>query len=592
MAPPTALYLSTPPETSEYMVGNLPDSPHTICFSDETSITSSLPSPHMRDLLAAPETSVDFINFPRTSAKKYDLHRSPSLPPTILDSQDVDEEVIRGDAGGALWDVLQWSANDLPDQMVLSESRANLAFVSAFDIFQRPHFLPSSAEMIRSYFDKNTCGIMSVKDGPTENPWRMELWPMAQDSPALLHAISAMTAFHMSLEYPNMKGEGREHQRKSLRFLNQGFSHTNIQDDAALATTLVLAFAEAFDSPETSGTVHLRGGRGLIYKVLERLEWLSGNQIFMRRFKFLYNVWVYLDVLARLTSDVDNDVQSPIFHGPFESSPEVDPLLGCADTLFPLIRRAASIGHRVRRCKRNTVNIVSEAAELQKQLEDWQPHSQFDYEPIQDSSSNVSHCMQTAEAYRTATLLHLHQAVPELPSPNSHYLAEKVIMLLASIPASSRSCITHIYPLLAAGCEASGDEEREWVRKRWVSMEHRLRLGNVQKALQVTREVWDRRDKFISQQGVSSENHRPPSRHNLQHNSPPTELSPSSSQDTLEWEHSPSYARQRSPGSSFSDCGTKWLGPDALRDGELEYELSVRGRLHWARVMADWNWEG
>lgn len=219
------------------------------------------------------------------------------------------------------------------------------------DIFRRPSLGHDSPEALASYFDRYTCGIMSVKDGPTENPWRTLIWRLSKESPALHHAVSSMTAFHMAKKQPDLRLEGVDHARKSLRFLAQGLSHSNIMHDAALATTLVLTFSEAFDNNISSGRGHLRGAKVLLDVAIKSR--MSRNSLEQQRLLFLYNVWIYLDVLARLSAneeDADDHHQPhvpwsyPQMHmSRFSDCNQIDPLLGCAVTLFPIIGQVAEL---------------------------------------------------------------------------------------------------------------------------------------------------------------------------------------------------------------------------------------------------------
>jgi hypothetical protein len=88
-------------------------------------------------------------------------------------------------------------------------------------IYQQPEVQAGSPEILMLQFDKQTCGILSVKDGPTENPWRTLIWPLTT---------------------------GIEKMRT----------------DTALATTLVLAFSESWDQHISTGIEHLRGARILV----------------------------------------------------------------------------------------------------------------------------------------------------------------------------------------------------------------------------------------------------------------------------------------------------------------------------------------
>ncbi|KAA8904973.1 fungal-specific transcription factor domain-containing protein [Sphaerosporella brunnea] len=503
-------------------------------------------------------------------------------------AEDEIEEVIRGGTGQGLIasPALSMASTSSSD----SSSSNGEHFISMHEIFRRPKLTVDSPEILLSYFDKNTCGIMSVKDGPTENPWRTLIWPLAYDSQALYHAISSMTAFHMSRERPELRVEGMEHMRKSIRFLAQGLSHGNIRQDAALATTLVLAFSEAFDRHISTGIEHLRGARVLLNQQLIRITPPSIQTAGFQRLKFLFNVWVYLDVLARLTSDEEENagMDPRNTYAPLMESSEIDPLLGCAATLFPLIGEAACLVQRVRRSAKNSVGIIASAMDLKVQLESWQVREY--YEPIEDPTSDVTHCITTAEAYRWATLLYLHQAVPELPSPSAHELADKVMRLIASIPPASRCCIIHIYPLLAAGCEAVGHEERNWVKERWEGMSSRMWIGNIDKAWEVVKEVWYRRDVFRATHSVS------------RYRSPPYDELNDVDIWNKEFEQGPPVVA--SPKRMF-DFGTTRPPPhlqttqrggasDVLqehRKGGYEYEVSIKGNLHWLGVMKDWRWE-
>ena len=71
--------------------------------------------------------------------------------------------------------------------------------------------------MLTFRFEKLTCGILSIMDGPHENPWRNLIWPLTSQSPALYHAITAMTAFHSATDVPQLKIVGHEHKAASMR---------------------------------------------------------------------------------------------------------------------------------------------------------------------------------------------------------------------------------------------------------------------------------------------------------------------------------------------------------------------------------------
>ena len=148
------------------------------------------------------------------------------------------EEMIREPqmSDADMWMAMRGSSNSRSSTSSPSATRSD-----PFNkIYRQPEVQAGSPEMLMLRFDKQTCGILSVKDGPTENPWRTLIWPLARDSPALYHAIASMTAFHTSKEKPALRVDGMEHMRRSIRSLATGIE--KMRTDTALATTLVLAF--------------------------------------------------------------------------------------------------------------------------------------------------------------------------------------------------------------------------------------------------------------------------------------------------------------------------------------------------------------
>ncbi|KAH6665179.1 fungal-specific transcription factor domain-containing protein [Halenospora varia] len=472
-------------------------------------------------------------------------------------------------------------------------------------IYRQPEVQAGSPEMLMLRFDKQTCGILSVKDGPTENPWRTLVWPLARDSPALYHAIASMTAFHTSKERPALRVDGMEHMRRSIRALATGIE--KMRTDTALATTLVLAFSESWDQHISTGIEHLRGAKILVNQALiqHQKRNLSGDDL--ARLRFLCNTWVYMDVIARLTS-VDDDESNDLDHviplnmPSFSNNAEVDPLMGCASTLFPLIGRAANLCRKVRRMETNSPGIVSQATHLREAIEQWCPPPGATFERPEDPTSEIQHALQTAEAYRYATLLYLHQAVPEIPSLTSAQLAKKVLVYLATVPLSSRLVIVQIYPLLAAGCEAYETEDRQWVEERWHSMASRMWIGNIDRCWEVMQEVWSRRDAAETAKNQKEKQRRPGISGGMIH----SESSKRKFEEELAMDDMFSFSellnssslggssipkRQRhSMGGSVSGSTRRREEP-TTEEMDMDPEYTVRGSMHWVGVMKDWEWE-
>lgn len=452
-----------------------------------------------------------------------------------------------------------------------SPSRTEALMASS--IPSEPDLGAASPEMLVLRFNRNTCGILSIKDGMHENPWRTLIWPLAKDTPALRHAIFSMAAFHSSKEHPALRVHGVDHMRKSIAYMVQNIE--SMRTDAALATSLALAFADTWDQHTRSCIQHLRGAKALVSQVLDLAVQGKVHGADLERVRFLYNTWLYMDVIARLTSRdgcEGPEMDLSIFQLPGDVVHEIDPLMGCAATLFPLINQVAGLVQRVRKSDSNSISLVSQAIELKRLVEQWEPPRWF--EPPEDPTSEVQHSIQTAHAYRWATLLYLHQAVPEMPSEPTSELAKRVLILLATVPPSSRTTIIQMFPLIVAGCEAEQEEDRDWVLNRWMAIQSRLMLGGIDRCLEVVREVWTRRDAYK----VEQERKHKRSRSNTVYDSSET------------WGKGWGREERAVPSTTSRQAPRRGSAVSGLEN--IEHEKTVRGRLHWVNVMEKWGWEG
>ena len=440
--------------------------------------------------------------------------------------------------------------------------------------------------LLHQLFDEQTCGILSIKDGPGENPWRTLIWPMAFSEPALYYAILSMTACHAGKHDSSLRVTGSVMQGLSMKLLRERLFL--MRTDTAVATTLVLAFSESWLSHIHTGIMHLRGAREFILQGLEQQESTSMDPEDVARIRFLRSTWVYMDIIARLTAidgedpeDLDS-IAMPVY-GPDVMVHDIDPLMGCATTLFPFIGAVANLVRQVRRTPSNSRKMVSRAAGLKYVITKWKAPATF--QPPQDESLEIDHSRHTAEAYRWATLLYLCQAVPMICSEEPAVLAGRALDHLAAVPISSRSVIIHIFPLLAAGCEAVSADDRSFVEERWAAMMTRMCIGNIDRCWDVVKEVWHRRDAFASE-------YLSPADGELTAYQEDTQIEDLSvhaiAQISLE-------NRQRAPSGSSNPMAT-FASPLGLRkpaepNVEIDPEMTVRGSLHWVSVMTERNWE-
>jgi hypothetical protein len=518
-----------------------------------------------------------------------------STPPAQTDD-DIEELVRNNNAGPEAWIMrlgspAPWSSSsrspDSPELQIPAQMQLS----------------PISSESLTRRYDRDTCGVLSVKDGPTENPWRTLVWPLARDCPALYHAIASMTSFHQSKDTPTMRIQGIYHMKTAVQALAAGLE--NMRFDAAISTTLVLAFAESWDQHISTGINHIKGAKILINQALMQHRHTPKYGEEWARLKFLCNTWIYMDVIARLTSADDDEtydvdaIQESIY-ATGDTDMTLDPLMGCAHTLFPIIGRVANLVRKVRRTDSNGPTIISQAIQLKSQLEEWTAPS-FIEDP-EDETTSPHDTVKTAVAYQYATLLYLYQAVPEIPSQSPSALAKKVLCELATVKPRSRPIIVHIYPLMAAGCEATNQEDREWVKERWGTMLSRMKLGIIERCLEVTKEVWNRRDAHAAERMMMQKNSM---RNDSFTSDAPMKREFDAYIENFEADGElcclDAGPKRRALGStssykvpsssSVTDETTRWEPTPTTNTEWLDPETTVKGRLHWLGVMRDWDWE-
>ncbi|KKK13888.1 hypothetical protein ARAM_004226 [Aspergillus rambellii] len=524
-------------------------------------ITPPDQSPWLSDLLFSSTTNHEHAAFIGTMPETPHGNKIFSFEALLEGDDDEIEEITRlpdRAIGAEIFDFSEISMSPHTEQTNVAPS-----------LSREPVFSAESPEMLVLHFDRSTCGILSVKDGIHENPWRTLVWPLAKDTPALHHAIFALAAFHSSKENPSLRVHGVNHMRQSITCMVQDIQ--SMRADSALATSLALAFADTWDQHTRTCIQHLRGAKALVSQVVE--FGLQGG-VFggdLSRVRFLYNTWQYMDVIARLTSREENgewEFDAPFLQLPDNTVHEIDPLMGCATTLFPLINQVARLIQRVRQTESNSISLISQAIELKRLVEQWEPSDLF--EPPEDPTSEVQHSIQTAHAYRWATLLYLHQAVPEMPSEPASLLAKRVLILLATVPPSSRTTIIQMFPLLVAGCETDQEEDRNWVLIRWSAIQSRLMLGSIDRCIEVVREVWARRD------ANEVEKQRRQQLRGVSCSGNPIAEALGNDRVFYSSRGTVASSRQRSAVSSLEN---------------IEFDRTVRGRLHWVYVMQEWGWE-
>lgn len=198
--------------------------------------------------------------------------------------------------------------------------------------------------------------------------------------------------------------------------------------------------------------------------------------------------------MSPASSPVPTDPRSP--DGGYNLHNQIDSLLGCAEDLFPLIAKMSSVSNRLSEkiITQDDISAVSDAIKARDDLLAWQPPETYTLLPSSDEHCSLDDVIRTAEVYRLTALLHLYHAFPPLGGINISTLADQILNGLLLIPRDSGSLCIHIWPLMAAGCEHTDPIKRFLVCQRFEDIRERLKVANVDKAIELLVEVWARKD--------------------------------------------------------------------------------------------------
>lgn len=490
--------------------------------------------------------------------------QGPTTPPDqsveLVVSSDLrhpDEGFISKDPSSRKYQQSAQCAGDYYSGLTVSRNKRQTLREGPF-LDRLPRYIPNrsnSTEILLLRFREQICPLLSITDGPS-NLWQTLVLPLVRDSQSLRESICAVTALHLSTEN-SLRLHG-------IKLMGQTFTTLNceLQGQTAslttLATILILAFWTRWDEGLNMGKVHIMGAMAFLLAVLSRYRKavLGLSPSSHSLFAFLYDTCSRMDSLSRLVrsaivTDQYGTLSLPAFdyvnqeHSVpgLDEEPQIDPWMGYARNLYPLIRRAADLCYQVRTTNSNSIAIIIEAVSLKREIEAWSPEKNILLR-ANDSLMNLEHRKHTAEAYRYATILYLHQVVPTIRGTSIKELLRAIFFHLSSVPSDSRVTVVQIYPLFVAGCEASSDEERRWAKERWMAMVTRINVKNVYKCWEITQEVWRRRDTYRQIRSESSLSH------------------------------------QEQPGFDMRDMAE-----------DIDPESTVRERLRWASVMKDRDWE-
>jgi Fungal specific transcription factor domain len=410
-----------------------------------------------------------------------------------------------------------------------------------------------SPEVLFSRFREQICPMLSIT-GSQNDKWQTWILPRMQSSESLPHTISAITALQVStlVADDQLRNHGTASIIHSFRTLSIELSRPKFEV-SALTTILLLASWARWNGGFGRGKTHLKGAFAILRAIgsqRRNIEW-KPSAADVHTFLFLASTFLHMDALSDLVQSTISE-ENPRTLTKFRVLTGGFPLIWenrlwilhldrwSFGSLIPaeLIYAAADLCYEVRMATIITSDIITKAEALKREVERYPPGTSV----LSSATKHLSpldkqYVVHTAEAYQYATLLFLHQVMPDIFGTTSNqYLARATVNQLSHSPPSCSVTHTQIYPLFVAGCEASTKQEREWIKERWAAMAARMRVTNVSNCWKITQEVWGRRDAYRQ---LRSENAQGVADH----------------------------------------------------IDNMDPEFSVKGRLHWAAIMKDWNCE-
>jgi len=130
---------------------------------------------------------------------------------------------------------------------------------------------------------------------------------------------------------------------------------------------------------------------------------------------------------------------------------------------------------------------MATSSSLEAQLEDG-----GEEEPDADSEWHL-----TAAAYRHAAFIFLYRVVYNVGAlhPLTVRHVRHCLDALAGVPSTSSLASVHVWPLFTAGCESTEYADREFCRRRLLSMYGERKLPSLPRVLAAMETVWAQKDK-------------------------------------------------------------------------------------------------
>ncbi|KAL7273129.1 hypothetical protein RUND412_004038 [Rhizina undulata] len=395
--------------------------------------------------------------------------------------------------------------------------------------------LASRKNMMYFHHYLNYTARLLVPHDCSENPFKSVLPQMAVETDHLMNLLLAYSASHRArlLGHPEPTERISRFIDETVRSLQVSLNHPDKgKSDATLATAIMLSSYQIispapFDLPGLTWQTHLSAAR----KIIMARGGASGMHSRDKVSYFLVRWFAYLDLLGSL-SGRDND--EPLFSGKYWTNDDGDESEEYSvDCFFGFTSRGVSIlakiGELAKRCERERRSQMEQSEKLmrmnehdiQAQYDSWKPtpevqreamtleggleeartraigqcyhnHNHNGFANFRHSEGSDSELMATNDAFHWAALVHLYRRV--LNHPTRHQRVQNAVaqivraMHKVRFGGTAENCL--LFPLFSAGCEAIGENHREYTLKRLMEVE-KSGLTQVRKARLLMQRVWE-----------------------------------------------------------------------------------------------------
>ncbi|ORX93487.1 fungal-specific transcription factor domain-domain-containing protein [Clohesyomyces aquaticus] len=344
--------------------------------------------------------------------------------------------------------------------------------------------------MLLSYYDSVLARMVTTVDDNT-NGFRLDLIPMALSSSdptskSLLEATLALSSFHLGRPEVALR-----HKVRAIKSLSESIETSTSAKLTQLGACMMLCVYSVFDPSDFTWNVHLQGAKMI-------MESLSECERGAPSFKFLAPWVEYHDALSGYSYSSNlssHQNEKPLILPESDDDDcKVIGLLGCSMELLRLISCINQVRHMNDALTPHPPPFDHEVVQfctlIRTRLQNLQQEVYILASKFMGTINRES-VSTTAQFYRAAALLYLHQVMPGQSGADTEI--RKLVEDGFALVRSMEVC-TSPWPMFILACSVSSDAERLQALAILDAMDEKRRIGNVQIIKAIVKAVWKQQD--------------------------------------------------------------------------------------------------